>query len=128
MSESNKERYTFFLDIDGLLLFKDDNHSKTKFSSKIPILPGVEEFFHLCGMKGHRVILTSGRKESLRAITEQQLFNAGIEYDMLILGISNAIRVIANDTKPYRTDNPPTCLAFNIDRNKGIQELVDLIK
>ena len=48
------------------------------------------------------IILTTGRKEGMRRITEQQLENAGIVYDRLIMGIGGGIRVLINDLKPHR--------------------------
>jgi hypothetical protein len=122
-----KERYCFFLDIDGTLL-KHFGDKPEQFEDKIEVLPGVREFFSLCGKNGHTIILTSGRRESFRKITEKQLRNACIPYDQLILGCTNAIRVLVNDTKPYREDSPATALCFNLVRDEGVQKLVDFLK
>lgn len=122
-----KERYCFFLDIDGTLL-KHFGDKPEQFEDEIEVLPGVREFFQLCGKNGHIVILTSGRRESFRKITEKQLRNACIPYDKLILGCTNAIRVLVNDTKPYREDSPQTAIAFNLVRDEGVQKLVDFLK
>jgi mannose-6-phosphate isomerase-like protein (cupin superfamily) len=67
---------------------------------------------------GYKVILTSGRKESMRKMTEEQLNNLGISYDILILGIGNGDRIIINDRKENGIKN--TCYAINTVRNKGI--------
>lgn len=125
--EPKKERYCFFLDIDGTLL-KHFGDKPEQFEDEIEVLPGVREFFQLCGKNGHIVILTSGRRESFRKITEKQLRNACIPYDKLILGCTNAIRVLVNDTKPYREDSPQTAIAFNLVRDEGVQKLVDFLK
>jgi hypothetical protein len=122
-----KERYCFFLDIDGTLL-KHFGDKPEQFEDKIEVLPLVREFFSLCGKNGHIVILTSGRRESFREITKRQLKNACIPYDQLILGCTNAIRVLVNDTKPYREDSPATALCFNLVRDEGVQKLVDFLK
>ncbi len=122
-----KERYCFFLDIDGTLL-KHFGDKPEQFEDKIEVLPGVREFFSLCGKNGHTIILTSGRRESFRKITEKQLRNACIPFDQLILGCTNAIRVLVNDTKPYREDSPATALCFNLVRDEGVQKLVDFLK
>ena len=53
------------------------------------------------------IILTTGRKEGMRRITEQQLESAGIVYDKLIMGIGGGARVLINDLKPDR--NGDTC-------------------
>ncbi len=122
-----KERYCFFLDIDGTLL-KHFGDKPEQFEDKIEVLPGVREFFQLCGKNGHIVILTSGRRESFREITKRQLKNACIPYDQLILGCSNAIRVIINDKKPYREDNPDTAIAINLNRDEGMGKVVNFLK
>lgn len=127
ITEPKQERYCFFLDIDGTLL-KHYGDKPEQFEDEIEVLPAVAEFFALCGKQGHRVILTSGRRESFRKITEKQLRNACISYDELILGCTNAIRVLVNDTKPYRDDSPQTAIAFNLVRNEGVEKLVDFLK
>lgn len=122
-----KERYCFFLDIDGTLL-KHFGDKPEQFEDKIEVLPAVREFFSLCGKNGHTIILTSGRRESFRKITEKQLRNACIPYDQLILGCSNAIRILINDKKPYREDNPDTAIAFNLIRDEGMEKVVNFLK
>ncbi len=121
------ERYCLFLDIDGTLL-KHFGDKPEQFGDNLPVLEGVPELVQLCGKRGHIIILTSGRRESFREITEKQLRNAGIPFDHLILGCSNAIRILVNDTKPYRDDSPQTAIAFNLERDKGVQELVEFLR
>ncbi len=121
------ERYCLFLDIDGTLL-KHFGDKPEQFGDNLPVLDGVPELVQLCGKRGHIIILTSGRRESFREITEKQLKNAGIPFDHLILGCSNAIRILVNDTKPYREDSPQTAIAFNLERDKGVQELVEFLR
>jgi trehalose-6-phosphatase len=122
-----QERYCLFLDIDGTLL-KHFGDKPEQFGDNLPVLDGVPELVQLCGKRGHIIILTSGRRESFREITERQLKNAGIPFDQLILGCGNGIRLIVNDTKPYRQDNPQTAFAFNLERDKGVQELVEFLR
>jgi hypothetical protein len=124
------ERYCFFLDIDGTLLrhYGDNPKQYHEQYDDVDVLPKVREFFSLCGKQGHVIILTSGRRESFRELTEKQLRNARIPFDQLILGCTNAIRILVNDTKPYRKDNPVTAIAFNLERDEGIQKLVDFLK
>lgn len=122
-----KERYCLFLDIDGTLL-KHYGDKPEQFLGEIEVLPGVPELIRECGKHGHIIVLTSGRRRSFQAITEEQLRKANIPFDYLLLGLSNAIRILVNDTKPYREDSPQTAIAFNLTRDEGVQKLVDFLK
>ncbi len=71
----------------------------------------------------YKIILTTGRKESIRAETEKQLKSSGIIYDHLIMGLPNGYRVLINDKKTNSSNN--TAYAINLSRNKGMTH-VDL--
>lgn len=122
-----QERYCLFIDIDGVLL-KHEAGKPEYFKDEIEVLPYVKELMDECGRRGHIIILTSGRRKSMEEITRKQLHNAGICYDQLILGCTNALRILINDKKPYREDNPDTAIAINLDRDEGVQKLVDFLK
>ena len=114
-------RKTIFLDIDGTIL----EHHNSGLSGVItkgntPILPGVLKKLDEWEAKGYRIILTTGRKESMRAFTEHQLSVRGIYYDDLIMGLQNGDRIIINDKKP---DGRETAFAINIDRNTGLDNV-----
>lgn len=117
-----QQRYTYILDIDGCIFKHQGKDPTSQFDETRPLLDGVTKFFEDCGKKGHRIILLSGRRESMRAITERQLHNAGISYDALILGATNAIRVLVNDTKPYANENN-TAIAYSIPRDSGLSTI-----
>lgn len=119
----NMRPKTIFLDIDGTILKHQGN--LTAIARNPPeILDGVFETLNHWDMMGYNIILTTGRKESLRKITEQHLQEMGIFYDQLIMGIGGGTRYLVNDFKP--NSNLPTCHAITIDRNKGIRHLKDL--
>ena len=71
-------------------------------------------------LKGYRIILTTGRKESLRMATENQLNDLGIFYDILIMGIGGGDRILINDKK---SDGRITAFAICPDRNTGIKDV-----
>ena len=54
---------------------------------------------------------------SYRKFTENQLFECGIAYDQLIMGLGRGERVLINDKK---VDGTNTARAICIDRNDGI--------
>ena len=111
---------TIFCDIDGTLVKHVPPSTSSTPTHKMELLDGTLEKLLDWDKKGYYIILTTGRKESLRKITEQQLSEVGIFYDQLIMGIGGGVRYIINDKKPEGTKT-----AFNIclDRNKGIKEL-----
>lgn len=111
---------TIFCDIDGTILehkgdiFKNINNDHT-------ILEGVLDKFKEWDKNNYTIILTTGRKESWRKITEEQLLYFGIPYDKLIMGLPNGERIIINDKKPNSVKN--TAIAINLVRNKGMNNI-----
>ena len=109
---------TIFCDIDGTLV----RHSPPEIASlpthKMDLLPGTLQKFNEWDRKGYRIILTTGRKESMRVQTEKQLSEVGIVYDKLIMGIGGGKRVLINDRKPYKDED--YAIAINIERDRGI--------
>ena len=112
---------TIFCDIDGTLV----EHVKPSIASRpshtMRVLDGTIERLLEWDKKGYNIILTTGRKESLRSLTEAQLAEAGIFYDKLIMGIGGGYRVLINDRKPDSADD--TAFAINLTRNEGIEDL-----
>tara|TARA_R100001594_G_scaffold103665_2_gene138333 strand:- start:492 stop:725 length:234 start_codon:yes stop_codon:yes gene_type:complete len=46
---------------------------------------------------GCRIILITGRRESMRKVTEEALIKLGIPFDILLMGFADTGRVIIND-------------------------------
>jgi ribonucleotide monophosphatase NagD (HAD superfamily) len=114
---------TIFLDIDGTLVEHSENISEQLL--QLPkILNGTLEKLSEWDKKGYNIILTTGRKEGVRKITEKQLSELGIFYDQLIMGIGGGTRVLINDRKKESSNN--TAIAINLDRNQGIKYIENL--
>ena len=111
---------TIFCDIDGTLV--THNKPTDQFYSKLKLLDGTIEKILEWDKKGYNIILTTGRKESLRQITEHQLNEVGIIYDQLIMGIGGGKRYLINDKKPDGSED--YAVSINLDRNKGIKKIV----
>jgi hypothetical protein len=111
---------TIFLDIDGTLVEHSENLSK-QLTESLKILDGTLEKLLEWDRKGYNIILTTGRRESHRTQTEKQLFELGIFYDKLIMGLGGGDRIIINDRKKNKKED--TAFAINIDRNKGIKNI-----
>lgn len=112
---------TIFCDIDGTLVKHVAPSIATSPNHKMELLDGTLEKLLDWDKKGYYIILTTGRKESLRDITKKQLSEVGIFYDQLIMGIGGGARYLINDCKPEGTKS---AFSFNIERNKGINDII----
>ena len=116
---------TIFCDIDGTLVVHpgsdDRNDSLPKPTYKLRVLKDTLKKLWEWDAKGYRIILTTGRKESMRKVTEKQLWKAGIIYDQLIMGIGGGQRYLINDLKPGRDYD--TAISINVERDTGIGDI-----
>jgi len=111
---------TIFLDIDGCI-FKHRGSPSNYQGTSPTLLPGVKEKLDAWEAQGARIILTTGRKESMRKQTEDELRLYGVNiYDMLIMGLGGGPRYVINDKKP---DGRPTAVAINICRDRGLADV-----
>jgi uncharacterized HAD superfamily protein len=108
-------RKTYFIDIDGTLLEHIEDFENVYQYSVLKALPGAKEKTVQWHCEGHMIILTTARAESLRDITETQLRNAGVVYDLLLMGLGSGKRVLINDIKDRYSFNKAD--AHNIIRN-----------
>ena len=122
-TNSKNARKTIFCDIDGTLVkFPDtfeDFKDLPKGKKKMEVLDGSLDKLWEWETSGYNIILTTGRKESMRDVTEKQLRDAGIFWDHLIMGLGPGPRYLIND----KNDNKNTAFAINVERNGGIKEV-----
>ena len=111
---------TIFCDIDGTLIKHKGNQTQQIVQTP-ELLPGSLEKINEWDKKGYQLILITGRRESLRKVTEKQLLSLGIFYDKLIMGISSGERIIINDLK--QDSKKPTASAYCPPRNFGLEEV-----
>jgi FMN phosphatase YigB (HAD superfamily) len=109
---------TIFCDIDGTLLKHQNRGCSFQGTNPPPLLDGVMDKINEWDRLGYNIILTTGRKESQRKITEEHLTQLGIIYDHLIMGLGGGDRIVINDRKP--DSDRDTAYAINIDRNEGM--------
>ena len=115
---------TIFCDIDGTLSeypYSSEMGSYEFDKYNMKPLPGTKAKLSEWDKAGHMIILTTGRKEGMRRITENQLEAAGIIYDRLIMGIGGGVRVLINDLKPHRDGD--TAIAINLKRDIGVKDV-----
>ena len=87
---------TIICDIDGTLIKYLGNTVGMTHNVVTP-LPGVINHMNRWEQQGHRIILMTGRRESLRKKTEQDLQGLGIPYDLLLMGHADTGRILIND-------------------------------
>ncbi len=109
---------TIFCDIDGIIVEHTGNMTQ-QMEHTPTLLPGAKDKFVEWERAGHKIILTTGRRESLRPITEKMLTELGIFYDQLVMGLPRGPRIVINDMKP---DSPiQTAIGICLPRNKGLE-------
>lgn len=104
---------TYFVDIDGTILYQPEDFSLTMDSSTLVTLPDAKYKLMKWHCEGHHIILVTGRPESMRLLTEKHLRNSGIVYDRLVMGVGSGPRVLINDYV-----DSPKAIAHNVLRNK----------
>lgn len=112
---------TIICDIDGTLIQHNPPNVVANESYIPTLLGGTIEKLNEWERKGYNIILLTGRKESMRRVTEQQLSKLGIYYDQLIMGVGGGSRYLINDYKP---DGTEAAFAINVERNKGINDII----
>ena len=114
---------TIFCDIDGTLTehpASSQDIAKYNLDQEMRVLPGTRDKLWAWDHENYNIILTTGRKEGMRKSTEEQLRKAGIIYDQLIMGLGPGDRILINDRKKGRD----TAYAINVDRDKGIEDIL----
>ena len=117
----DKRSKTIICDIDGTLVLHTNPCDIAKNISPPPLLDGTREKLIEWDRNGYNIILLTGRKESLRKVTEDQLSKTGIFYDQLIMGVGGGKRYLINDWKLNSTED--YAIAINLKRNTGIKNL-----
>jgi len=111
------KNYTIFCDLDGTLWEQGDPTEIAKPGYQPKIIHGTVEKIREWDSKGFKIILTTGRKESLRDVTIKQLSYAGVVYDQLVMGIGGGSRVLIND---LRANGDQSAFVYQPARNEGI--------
>ena len=95
-NEFKKEKIkTIICDIDGTIL--KHIHKYSGLNKEPVVTSGVIEKFDHWDSNAYKIILITGRKESAREQTVEQLKKIGIPYDQLIMDAGNGQRYLIND-------------------------------
>tara|TARA_B110000238_G_scaffold85209_1_gene93683 strand:- start:955 stop:1317 length:363 start_codon:yes stop_codon:yes gene_type:complete len=107
---------TIICDIDGTIFKYSSGGTADIVATKAEILPGVVDTFNRWEMKGCRIILITGRRENVREITEAELTEHGIPFDILLMGYADTGRVLIND---INWQGKIKAHAVNLERDVG---------
>ena len=116
----NKSK-TIFCDLDGTLVKHSNPIDIQNPNLNLKVLPGVHKKLREWDTRGYTIIITTGRKESARKSTEEQLRFAGIVYDQLIMGFGGGDRILINDRK--LNSDRDTAYVINVKRDKGLEDV-----
>jgi ribonucleotide monophosphatase NagD (HAD superfamily) len=112
------KRKTVIIDLDGTI-FKHRGQGATKqYYSSREVLPGVHEFLDKLEREEACIVLMTACPEGLRGVLENELMNADIVYNQLVMGVSSGERIVINDAK---ADGSPSARALTIIRNVGLK-------
>lgn len=115
----NTKQSVIFCDIDGCIFKVVEKGNCTKIiSSGIELLPGVVEKFNEWDKTGYKIVLTTGRPNSTREVTEAQLRSHGLFWHALLMEMGSNKRILINDIHPDYNEN--TAIAVNLPRNEGL--------
>ena len=111
---------TIICDIDGTLLnYLHDKEPNGEYKEEHVPLPGVVEKMRQWEMRGCRIVIITGRRESERKRTQEELNRFHIPYDMLIMGFADTGRVLINDIGSH---GQCKAHAVSLSRNQGVNE------
>ena len=115
---------TIFSDIDGTI-WKHEYDVRHSMNGTQRLLPGVFDRFLEWHRQGFKIILTTGRPDSLREETERQLRELGIFYNQLVMDCGPGPRVLINDMEARADDSKFTSKAFAVPliRDHGMENL-----
>ena len=105
---------TIICDIDGTLVKYTGEGHLGIMNTEHELLPGVYKRMRKWEVQGHRIILITGRRESIRERTESELRRLGIPFDILLMGYADSGRILINDVGPKVKAH-----AVNVPRDKG---------
>lgn len=107
---------TIFLDLDGTAL-RHAHHFPSYEESKPELLPGVLNKVNEWITAGHKIVITTARREVNRSTVEAQLKELGLHWDYMIMDVSKGQRIIINDK--LQTADPDRAIGINIITDSG---------
>ena len=110
---------TVICDIDGTLVEHMYKGHRGIMDESHKVLPGVIKKMREWESVGHRIILITGRRESVRKRTEEELTRLGIPFDILLMGYADTGRILIND---IGHKGQTKCHAIPVARDGGFEK------
>ena len=109
---------TIICDIDGTLVNYMGGGHWSIANTEHEACRGAREHMRAWEAQGHRIILITGRRESVRERTESELRRLGIPFDMLLMGYADSGRILINDI-----GSKVKAHAVNVTRDAGWNDI-----
>jgi len=121
LEEWNRYKQTFktlFVDLDGVLLENTSVYTTPFIGTGKPLHSNIKLLQTLYSAGRTKIVITTARPSTHRSVTEQELREYKIPYDVLLMDLPHTQRIIIND---YADSNPhPSCQAINVKRNSDV--------
>lgn len=104
-------------DMDGTMV-KHKGNIVDMVYGEMELLPDVRERFAEWFGRGWQIWITTGRPESARQQTTEQLIRLRVPYHRLLMDVPIGVRVVINDRKS--ADGIATAVAFCVARDEGL--------
>ena len=111
---------TFFVDIDGTIV---KYRKFTELSTaKLEPIQDVIDYLNNHYQSGSIIIITTGRPDTYREFTIEELRKIGLNYHQLVMDLGRGTRVIFNDKDPDAS-HIERAVGFNFTRNNGLDSI-----
>lgn len=115
---------TLFIDMDGVICKHSASHFPPYYGETEAITENLEILKQLRETGRFQIVITTARSEKFRKLTENQLYEFGLDFDYLLMEMQHSKRIIIND---YGKSNPyKSCDAINLKRNSN--ELKEILR
>jgi UDP-N-acetylglucosamine diphosphorylase / glucose-1-phosphate thymidylyltransferase / UDP-N-acetylgalactosamine diphosphorylase / glucosamine-1-phosphate N-acetyltransferase / galactosamine-1-phosphate N-acetyltransferase len=107
---------TIFLDLDGTVL-RHAHHFPSYEDSRPELLPGVLNKVNEWITSGHKIVITTARREANRSLVESQLRELGLHWDYMVMDVSKGQRVLINDK--LQSNDVDRAIGINVITDSG---------
>ena len=111
---------TIFLDLDGTVL-KHAHHYDNSQGVSPELLDGVLDRLNRWILAGHKIVITTARREANRQLVEAQLKELGLHWDYMVMDVSKGKRFLVNDKLQSLDDD--RAIGVNVITDSGFNSV-----
>jgi dTDP-glucose pyrophosphorylase len=111
---------TIFLDLDGTIL-RHAHHYDDSESVSPELLDGVLDRLNKWIVAGHKIVITTARREANRHAVEIQLKELGIHWDYMVMDVSKGKRFLVNDK--LQISDEDRAIGINVVTDSGFDTI-----